>query len=135
MTPCIEWPFARSKDGYGQAWVDGRVAYMHRVAWQKAHGPIPDGMCVLHRCDNPPCMNVDHLFLGTKADNNRDMRSKGRSRVPHYSGERNPASKLTQAQVEAIRADDRILREVAVDYGVHLSTIQRIRRQRTWGAK
>jgi hypothetical protein len=91
-------------------------------------------MVVCHKCDNPSCYNVAHLFIGTVADNNRDMREKGRARIPHYRGERNPASKLTAAQVEAIRGDTRILREVAADYGVHLSTIQRIRRKRTWGA-
>jgi hypothetical protein len=54
------------------------TAYSHRVVWEHHHGPLPEGKCVLHHCDNPPCVKIEHLFLGTKADNNRDMTSKGR---------------------------------------------------------
>lgn len=58
---------------------NGKAVYVHRFAWELAFGPIPEGMCVLHRCDNPPCVNPEHLWIGTKADNNRDRASKGRS--------------------------------------------------------
>ncbi|MHB1172823.1 MAG: HNH endonuclease signature motif containing protein [Lacisediminihabitans sp.] len=57
---------------------NGRPVYVHRLAWQDANGPIPDGMLVCHRCDNPACYHLPHLFLGTYADNNRDMVAKGR---------------------------------------------------------
>lgn len=77
---CLEFSGARDNRGYGQIGI-AHVRYRaHRVAWEGVYGPIPDGLCVLHRCDNPPCCNVAHLFLGTKADNNADMAAKGRAR-------------------------------------------------------
>ena len=76
---CIEWEGARTcAGGYGRRWVDGKMKRVHRLAWAEAYGPIPEGLHVLHRCDNPPCHNVDHLFLGTNGDNVRDCVAKGR---------------------------------------------------------
>lgn len=71
---------SRSRTGFGytRIWHDGKVTGAHRVAWEAANGPIPSGLFVLHRCDNPPCFNPDHLFLGTDADNKADMYAKGR---------------------------------------------------------
>jgi hypothetical protein len=80
MNQCMEWR-GYLKNGYGAKQYGGRggeVKYLHRVAFEWANGQIPQGMCVLHRCDNPPCVNPDHLFLGTKKDNSRDMWAKGR---------------------------------------------------------
>jgi hypothetical protein len=76
---CIEWGASRFPQGYGQIKVNYQNRKAHRVAWELAHGPIPDGLVVCHRCDNPPCCNVDHLFLGTHSDNTRDMHAKGRA--------------------------------------------------------
>lgn len=76
---CVEWKGAINDRGYGQVRRDGEVAYVHRIAWTMVNGPIPDGLNVLHHCDNPPCYNVDHLFLGTQADNMIDMVTKGRA--------------------------------------------------------
>lgn len=76
-TPCRIWEGARDKDGYGTRKVKGRKAYAHRVAWEQANGPIPDGLSVLHRCDIPWCDNPDHLYLGTHQDNMRDLRERG----------------------------------------------------------
>lgn len=133
MTPCIEWNRARSADGYGQTFRSGKVVYVHRLTWERAYGPIPVGMFVCHRCDNRACYNLNHLFLGTVADNNRDMRAKGRgSAPPIHLGESNPASRLTAEQVRAIRDDHRILRLVAADYGVSISTVSVIRRGEKW---
>src|SRR5678815_3205705 len=98
MDACLEWQGTKhSKRGYG---LDGRKL-AHRAAWERVHGPIPEGMHVLHKCDNPPCVNVRHLFLGTHADNMRDREQKGRANHPY--GERSGKAKLTDADVRYIR--------------------------------
>ena len=81
ITPsgCIEWTGTRTRGGYGSIKVDGAMRRVPRVAWALAHGPIPEGMHVLHKCDNPPCCNVEHLFLGTNADNIADRIAKRRN--------------------------------------------------------
>lgn len=79
---CWEWTGARLPRGYGFAWDNavGANRLAHRLAWELTNGPIPDDLWVLHRCDNPPCVRPDHLFLGTAADNAHDMMAKGRGR-------------------------------------------------------
>jgi hypothetical protein len=74
-TGCFEWQKARDSYGYGV----GLRMLAHRLSWITFRGPIPDGLCVLHRCDNPCCISPAHLFLGTRGDNNRDSKSKGRN--------------------------------------------------------
>ncbi len=78
---CWGWVSGTDAFGYGRLIAPGgrKNLKAHRVSWELHNGPIPGGMCVLHRCDNPPCSNPDHLFLGTKADNVADMNAKGRS--------------------------------------------------------
>lgn len=76
---CWEWTGSRLPSGYGKKSVGGVHRYAHRLAWEMANGaPIPEGMFVCHRCDNPPCINPAHLFLGSCGDNTRDARDKGR---------------------------------------------------------
>lgn len=83
MSECILWPKAvGGKMGYGQQWIEGKLQRAHRVAWGKVNGSIPAGLFVLHKCDVPACINPDHLFLGTKADNNVDRAAKGRNAAP-----------------------------------------------------
>lgn len=77
LSECMEWKGSRA-NGYGQKHINGKRHKTHRLAWAWANGPIPDGMLVLHSCDNPPCCNPNHLFLGTQSDNMRDCANKGR---------------------------------------------------------
>ena len=88
-TGCLEWTGATDRSGYGRIMgVNQGTMFTHRLAWELANGPIPEGLHVLHHCDNPPCCQTDptegypegHLFLGTQADNNADMVAKGRAR-------------------------------------------------------
>jgi hypothetical protein len=79
---CREWTGYTDRKGYGQIRVHGKLTSTHRFAWEQINGPIPEGMFICHRCDNPPCCNVERcLFLGTVADNNADMMAKGRGRA------------------------------------------------------
>jgi hypothetical protein len=75
---CLEFQGCLAPNGYGQIWAFGRVMGAHRAMWTLILGPVPDGLLVLHRCDNRKCCNVEHLFLGTAADNTADMLAKGR---------------------------------------------------------
>lgn len=132
---CWPWTGALStKSGYGRICVDGRVVNAHRVAWALTHGPIPEGMDVLHRCDNPPCVSPDHLFLGTHADNMRDRKQKGRN--PNVIGIRNPKARLTEADVLAIRErrrnGDHRVEATAEQYGISVANYWAIVYRRSW---
>jgi len=78
MAGCSEWVQGSRARDYGGVRVDGEMWLAHRWVWVEANGPIPPGLCVLHSCDNPRCVNLDHLFLGTQQENMADMVSKGR---------------------------------------------------------
>jgi len=126
---CWMWTASCDRDGYGHLMVAGRLRVAHRLSWELHRGPIPDGRQVCHTCDTPACVNPDHLFLGTQRDNMRDCVAKGR--MPR-KGEDNNASKLTEVDVSAIRADPRLQREIAVDYGVTQPHISAIKRKENW---
>lgn len=78
---CWEWRGACDSEGYGRIVIEGRMGRVHRIVWEAFNGPIPAGLLALHRCDNPPCCNPDHLFIGTQQQNLADMRAKGRDRT------------------------------------------------------
>lgn len=122
--PCWVWTGANSgRYGYGK--LTSHI-YAHRAAWELSNGPIPSGLDVLHRCDNPPCCNPSHLFLGTARDNAADMLAKHRTPL----GEERRLSKLTDAQVRDIRAASGLLTDIAARFGVSPSLIGLIRRGR-----
>ena len=103
----------------------------HRVAYEKAYGPIPKGMYVCHTCDNPPCIEPKHLWLGTPADNSRDMRNKGRS----AKGSKNGAAKLTEMQVRKIKILLEIghsIRSLARKFNVYPNAIYIIKSKKGW---
>lgn len=102
----------------------------HRLAYLHEYGEIPNGLHVLHRCDNPPCCNPAHLFLGTNDENMADKIAKGRQ--SRLSGEAHGRAVLTRAQVDAIRSDCRPYREIANDYAVGHKHISRIQRNKAW---
>lgn len=132
MSDCIISRCAHNTAGYGVVWVEGKLLYAHRIAYEDAHGDIPEGLNVCHTCDVPPCINTEHLFLGTQADNVADMVRKGRARGGSMLGESNPAAKLTTSQVHQIRNDRRPSRRVAADFEVSKTQVLDIRNKKSW---
>ena len=101
---CWEWKAATLQSGYGRFWDGNRDIRAHRYSWELYNKrKIPKGMLICHHCDNPPCCNPKHLFLGTQKDNMRDMVEKGRYKGPMLSGENHILSKLTKNEVIRIR--------------------------------
>lgn len=133
---CWEWRGARLVSGYGIIRDRGARLRAHRVAWEMHYGPIPPGMQVCHRCDNPPCVRPDHLFLGTNEDNMADMRLKHRAATPPvHRGQDNPNARLNQHSVRAIRravARGESMYSVAKRYPVSKQTIISVVKRRTW---
>lgn len=128
---CREWQASCNQGGYGSFGIGNYTTRpAHRIAYQIANGAIPDGLDVLHCCDNPPCCNPDHLRLGTDLDNVRDMISKGRR--SSTAGVNNPRVKLTPDQVVQVRNSVESARSLALRLGVCDNTILNIRSRRTW---
>lgn len=125
---CWRWTGAISTMGYGVVNLGGRARHAHRVSWMLRHGDMPTAF-VLHRCDNPSCVNPAHLFLGTQYDNMLDAARKGR--IPR--GDRHHGAKLTEAMVRSIRASTEPSKVVADRFGIHYSAVNQIRRRARWG--
>lgn len=135
LGPCWIWTKAKSRFGYGKLTLQKRTRTAHRMSYELAHGAIPSGLLVCHRCDNPPCVNPDHLFLGSFADNTRDMHAKGRGGRLGARGERNSKAKLTAAQVGEIRtrfAQGEKRDALAAEFRLNPSTVTDITSGRTW---
>jgi hypothetical protein len=119
---CWEWSGSRDPHGYGRIQRGGRHGghvKAHRASYEMHHGPIPDGLVVRHKCDNPPCCNPAHLEVGTMRDNSRDMAARGRSAAQR--GHDNGRTKVPDVAIVAMRercARGEIPREVAAAYGV-----------------
>ncbi len=125
---CWPWLGAKYPSGYGVFSVKRRARRAHRIAYIISRGPLPEGVLVLHKCDNPICCNPNHLFLGTSLDNVEDRNAKGRQ----AQGARSSKAKLTAEQVCDIRADQRSQREIAKSYNLCKSTIGYIKRGEAW---
>jgi len=119
---CWPWSGAINESGYGRianAGGKGRARLAHRIVWETVHGAIPNGMCVLHKCDNPPCCNPAHLWLGTQRQNTEDRHKKGRDACQR--GERHGMTKLSDDDVCCIRErrhEGLCLLQIAAEFGV-----------------
>lgn len=131
---CHNWIGAIMKNGYGIINIDGKNALAHRVAWLLTYGEIPEGLFVLHKCDNTMCVNPKHLFLGTQDDNMKDAANK--NRTFRSVGELCGASKLTWYKVEEIRNKynhcNTTIRLLAKEYNISKSEIQLITSNKRW---
>jgi hypothetical protein len=151
---CWLWTGGANSNGYGRFQLNGSQTQATRALWTVTYGPIPDGMVVCHHCDNPPCVRLDHLFLGTRGDNMRDCGSKGRhnsQKTPGF-GFADPAfqkqhgrgghvrtyAKLTELQVAEIRslkAGGARPVDLCRQFGMSKSTIWKITTGKTWRTK
>ncbi|MGB9835082.1 MAG: HNH endonuclease signature motif containing protein, partial [bacterium] len=127
---CWEWQGYHLKDGYGAFHFNGKRVIASRFAWILTYGEIPPGMCVLHKCDNPSCVNPRHLFLGTQKDNMQDAVLKLRKSGPH-----NGRTKLSWPQVDTIRLLFQMgwsAYRLARFFGVNYKTVWQILKGKTW---
>ena len=133
---CLVWTGATTAAGYGVLTTSGKRGYAHRASYEAHVAPIPAGQYVCHTCDNPPCINPDHLFAGTHADNVRDAATKGRIRPPVHRGEAQHKSKLTTREVREIRhrysGGGVTMRALAAEYGVTRAMVGYIIRRKSW---
>lgn len=127
---CWEWMGYRDKKGYGRCGSKHGEVLAHRVSYIEFNGPIPNGLHVLHSCDNSSCVNPAHLRVGTNDDNVADRHE--RNRWASMPGENNPNAKLNWDAVAKIRADARSQEKIAADYGVSQITISLIKRGKIW---
>jgi hypothetical protein len=124
---CWHWVGVRSEFGYGRMTYEGRTQGAHRLSYQAFVGPITDGMSVLHKCDNPSCINPDHLWLGTYSDNRRDCQAKGRWQMKNKrAGFAHQSTIVTPAllvEAKRLRADGLSYKKMASQLGVSTMTV------------
>lgn len=118
---CWLWTGTADKGMYGMFWNGKTMVRAHRFSYEMHFGTVPTGLHVLHRCDTPICVNPNHLFLGTQADNNKDRDTKGRNHA-----------KLCRRHVLEIRQSDASHRVISLQYGISRSTVSKIRSRKIW---
>ncbi len=133
---CWEWTAHKNWLGYGRIGesVTRKILYAHRVSYTIHYGPIPDGLCVLHKCDNPGCVRPDHLFLGTEKDNAIDRQNKGRSNP--CKGERHGRAKVTDSDIREMRRLDKLgwaHADIARRFGLSQPQVSGIISGKYWG--
>jgi hypothetical protein len=136
----MEWPGTR-RNGYALIQLDGQQHYAHRLAWELFNGPLPEGegyhgTCVCHHCDNRPCVNLEHLFIGSQKDNLMDADSKDRLHRPVMKGTAHPRATLTDGEARMVRqlADEGRNQSAIADlFGVTQTTVSAIKRRKRWG--
>lgn len=139
---CVEYTGARSH-GYGRVKRSGKMLLAHRYAWELVNGPIPDGMFICHKCDNPPCCNMDHLFIGSHSDNMKDAHKKGRLTYPanghkFQTGSRPPNALLSKESATLLVSDVLTnskrggLAEIAQKHGVPYQLVRDISAGRSY---
>lgn len=133
ITGCWLWFASKDQKGYGKIRHGAVSLRAHRVSYELRFGKIPEGdghhgTCVLHKCDNPSCVNPDHLFLGSNLENIIDMRQKDRD----SKGESRYNAKLTERDIVAIKNDTRYQWQIAADYGINQSQVSRIKGAKRW---
>lgn len=127
------WLWTGAAQRYGTFKPDGKNVLAHRYSWELHFGPIPEGLCVCHKCDVPLCVRPDHLFIGTMKDNCQDREQKGRGNQPR--GEKQHSAKLTEEIVRDIKkriADGESMYAMGKQYGLHRSAIRCIKTGRSW---
>lgn len=132
---CWIWTGAKTR-GYGQCTVDKRHGYAHRFSWEMENGPVPPGLVVCHKCDNPACVRPSHLFVGTQRDNVMDCLAKGRANRRGLTGASNPMARHISPdetdQIITLFSRGLGVREIAPRFGLSKSTIHNIVSGKHW---
>jgi hypothetical protein len=134
---CIEWQ-SSTRNGYGRLIIGSRTdgtrssVSAHRLSYEIHVGKIPDGFFVCHTCDNPKCINPDHLFVGTRQDNTDDREAKGRNKIHliHRKGEEHPSAKFSDKVIVKIRSEAGSVKEIAMKYGMSERHVRDIRKNK-----
>ena len=127
---CWIWTACVDERGYGYVRSNGRMMRTHRASWLIHNGQIPKGLCVLHKCEVPSCINPNHLFLGTQQDNIKDMDNKGRRKS--LKGESNHKAKLTESDIREIRKSTDNNKNDSKKYGVLPWAISKVKNRDSW---
>jgi hypothetical protein len=137
---CLAWTGYRDKHGYGRMSFEGKPRKVASVVWESIHGAIPTGKCILHTCDNPPCVRGSHLYAGSRKQNTRDAIQRGRLDVQSWIqyGEKHHNAKLTRKRVEyakLLREQGMSYAKIAIRLGVAKQTAMSAVKGNTWGMR